>query len=180
MTNVLSWLWRLLTGRGEGVSPFPAGTGPSRLVLLRHAEKTGKKSDTGLSPAGTARAERLATYLPDTFGAPQFLIAARTSKRSRRPVETLEPLAAATGISIREDIDDSEVRKLVKALRDDATYRGRTGVISWRHSDLPRLISELGAPDALMPDWHEDDYTTVIVLDYGAGLPRAHRVEMPF
>lgn len=180
MTSMFSWLWRLLTGRHEGVSPFPDGAGPSRLVLLRHAEKTGKKSDTGLSPAGTARAARLARYIPEAFGTPHFLIAARTSKRSRRPVETLEPLAAATGLAIREDIDDSEVRKLVKALRDDAFYHGRTGVISWRHSDLPRLISELGAPDALMPDWHEDDYTTVIVLDYGSGPPRAKRAAMPF
>lgn len=180
MSSVLSWLWKLLTGRGAGVSPFPAGTGPARLILLRHAEKTGKKSDTGLSPAGTARAAQLATYLPETFGRPAFLIAARTSKRSRRPVETLEPLAAATGLSISDDLDDSEVKKLVKALRDDPAYRGKVGVISWRHSDLPDLAAALGAPDGFLPDWYEDDYTTVIVLDYGAGPPRAQRVAMPF
>ena len=175
---VVPWLMSLFISPRQ--SPFPKGTGPARLIVLRHAEKTGKKSDTGLSPAGTARAARLATYIPEAFGPPAFLIAARTSKRSRRPVETLEPLAAATGLSIRDDLDDSEVKKLVKALRDDPTYRGKAGVISWRHSDLPDLATALGALERLMPDWHEDDYTTVIVLDYGSDTPRAQRVAMPF
>lgn len=180
MSSVFSWLWKLFTGRDAGGSPFPAGTGPARLIILRHAEKTGKKSDTGLSPVGTARAVQLARYVPDTFGLPAFLIAARTSNRSRRPVETLEPLAEAMSLAIRDDLDDSEIRKLVKALRDDPAYRGRSGVVSWRHSDLPGLVAALGAPDDFLPDWDEDDYSTVILLDYGAGLPRAQRYTMPF
>lgn len=183
MTNVFTWLWRLVTGRPSraGTSPFPAGQGPARLVVIRHGEKTGKKSDPNLSPAGTARADRLATYIPETFGKPDFLIAAQTSKRSRRPVETLEPLAAALRLPIDDEFDDSEVKKLVRALRDDPVYRGKSGVISWRHSDIPRLVAALGAPESLLPDWHEDDYTTVVVIDYRDGKPpAARRLAMPF
>lgn len=183
MTGIFKQLWRLITGRGprEGTSPFPDGHGPARLIVLRHAEKTGKKSDSGLSPAGTARAARLVDYIPGTFGAPAFLIAARTSARSRRPVETLEPLAEAAGLSIRGDIDDSEVKKLVRALRDDDAYRSKAGVISWRHSDIPRLVASLGAPEDLLPDWHEDDYTTIVVIDYRDGAPPTARcIQMPF
>lgn len=183
MSNVFTWLWRLVTGRAlrAGTSPFPAGTGPARLVIIRHGEKTGKKSDQGLSPAGTARAARLTTYLPETFGAPEFLIAARTSKRSRRPVETLEPLAAALDLPINADVDDADVKKLVGALRDNSAYRGKAGVISWRHSDIPRLVAALGASDDVLPEWHEDDYTTMVVLEYRDGKPpAARRLAMPF
>lgn len=183
MTNIFKTLWRLITGRaiGAGGSPFPPGQGPSKLIVLRHAEKTGKKSDTGLSPAGTARADRLATYIPQSFGKPDFLLAAATSKRSRRPVETLEPLAAALRLAIESEFDDSDVKKLVRALRDDPSYRGKRGVISWRHSDIPRLVSALGAADDVLPDWHEDDYTTIVVIDYRDGHPpAARRLTMPF
>lgn len=183
MTNIFKTLWRLITGRGprDGTSPFAAGQGPARLVILRHAEKTGKKSDPGLSPAGTARAARLAAYIPETFGKPAFLFAAATSKRSRRPVETLEPLADALRLPIDATFDDAEVRKLVKALHDGDMFRAKSGVISWRHSDIPRLVAALGAPEDFLPGWAEDDYITVVVIDYRDGAPpAARRMQMPF
>lgn len=185
MTSIITWLKRLFFGtsqRGPGVSPFPVGTGPARLVVLRHAEKTGEKSDPHLSRAGSKRAKRLAKYLPETFGTPDFLIAARTSKRSRRPVETMEPLAAALELPIRDDLDDSDIAEVVEVLRDTAAYRGKFGVLSWRHSDIPALIEALGAPDDTLPrGWDEDDFTTIIDFSFTDGvLPRARRVEMPF
>ena len=76
MLNALfDWLKRLLSGtrRTEpGASPFAPGQGPARLLILRHAEKTGDKNDPYLSQPGQARADRLATYIPQTFGRPIF------------------------------------------------------------------------------------------------------------
>jgi hypothetical protein len=53
-----------------------------------------------LSPAGLQRAGRLASYIPQTFGKPDFLFAAADSEQSHRPVETIEPLSQATGVPI--------------------------------------------------------------------------------
>jgi hypothetical protein len=47
----------------------------ARILLMRHAEKTGDPKDPHLSQEGYARAANLAVYIPATFGVPQFLIA---------------------------------------------------------------------------------------------------------
>lgn len=175
--RLVSWL----LGRPYSASPFPPGTGPARLVVLRHAEKTGDKRDPHLSPAGRVRAERLVEYIPATFGQPNFLIAARSSKRSRRPVATLEPLAAALGLEVRAKIDDDDVDDLIRMLRDKPRFRGLLGVISWRHSELPTLIDALGAAAGTFPaSWDENDYTTIIEISYGStGEVQARRLRMP-
>jgi hypothetical protein len=179
------WLKRLFTGGrklASGVSPFPKGTGPSRLILLRHAEKLGDKRDPHLSLPGRQRAGRLVTYIPATFGQPQFLIAARTSKRSRRPVETLEPLAAALALEIRAKFDDNEISALIETLGEKPRYRGNLGVICWRHSELPSLMEALGVPSDASPSlWAETDYTTIIDVNFpGNGETKAKRLQMPF
>ena len=79
---------------------FQGGRQPgstSRIVLMRHGEKAGDPEDIHLSEEGQERAERLATYIPQTFGRPDFIFAADRSKRSIRSIETAEPLAAAVG-----------------------------------------------------------------------------------
>jgi hypothetical protein len=181
--GLFQWLKRLFTGAPEtpyGMSPFPPGTGPSRLIVFRHAEKTGDKRDPHLSLPGRQRAERLVEYIPATFGQPQFLIAARTSNRSRRPVETLEPLAAALALGLWAKIDDDEPAELIEALRGKQRYRGKLGVICWRHSELPGLLQALGVePETFPKAWDENDYTTVIDVTFaGNGEVNATRVQM--
>lgn len=182
--GLIAWVRRLFSPpqlTSKGVSPFARGTGPSRLILLRHAEKTGDKRDPHLSPPGTKRAEQLVAYIPATFGQPEFLIAARTSKRSRRPVETLEPLAASLALPIEADLDDEDVDALVRMLGKEAGFRGHTGVISWRHSDLPRLTAALCGVDLLADGWGDDDYTTIVDITYAEdGGTNAKKLSMPF
>jgi hypothetical protein len=182
--GLLQWIRQLFTrepGAPRRASPFPPGTGPARLIVLRHAEKTGDKRDPHLSPAGRRRAEHLVGYLPQTFGQIDFLIAARTSGKSRRPVETLEPLAASLGAEIWAKIDDDDGDDLVDALAVKPRYQGKVGVISWRHSELPDLLAMLGAPPGAYPrSWDETDYTTVVEITYPSdGSVLARPVEMP-
>ena len=162
-------------------SPFPPGTGPARIVVLRHAEKTGDKRDPLLSAAGVRRADMLVEYIPAMFGRPDFLIAAKTSKRSRRPVQTLEPIAAALALPVRAKIDDDDSDDLVEMLRDKPRYQGKFGVVCWRHSELPELLAMLGAAPGTYPvSWDENDYTTIVDIVFpGTGEVRATRMRMP-
>lgn len=180
--GIWSWLKRTLSGRTGGRSPFPPGTGPARLLVLRHAEKTGKKSDHHLSPEGQERAERLAAYIPKEFGKPDFLIAANRNKYSDRPVDTLKPLAAALGLGIIDHLEDEDAPGLVALMRDDPAFSGKLGVISWRHSDLPSLIAALGAAPGTYPDpWEEDLYALIADLQFTAGAPPIVRlITQPF
>jgi hypothetical protein len=183
--GLLTWfksLFRRAPTSLAGVSPFRADTGPARLIVLRHAEKTGDRRDRNLSPAGHERAMRLVPYVLETFGRPDFLIAAKSSDRSRRPVETIEPLAAAVGLEIKSKFDDDEVDALVAALGEKRAYRSKFGVISWRHSDIPSLVATLGAPADTFPgEWRESDYTTIIDITYSSGSKvTAKQLTMPF
>jgi hypothetical protein len=181
LTWFMSLLFRAPTSLA-GVSPFRPDTGPARLIVLRHAEKTGDWRDRNLSPAGHEHAMRLVPYVLETFGRPDFLIAAKSSDRSRRPVETIEPLAAAVGLEIKSKFDDDEVDALVAALGEKRAYRSKFGVISWRHSDIPRLVATLGAPaDTFAGEWRESDYTTLVDISYSSGAKvTAKRLTMPF
>lgn len=183
--NIIDWLKRLLTGtpRTEpGQSPFAPGTGPARLLILRHGEKTGDKNDPYLSQPGQARAETLAAYIPETSGKPDFLIAAKTSRKSQRPYDTLKPLAESLGLDIMEKFDDEEVDALVAHLGGKSKYAGKFGVISWRHSDIPALLEALGAPAGSYPqDWDYDEYKLMFEVRFADGrAPEVRRTIMPF
>lgn len=169
--------------RAGGVSPFAQGSGPARLLVMRHAEKTGDKRDKDLSEAGWARAEKLATYIPQALGRPDFLVAASNSVKSKRPKQTLEPLAKALGLEIWAELDDEEVGEMVAELASEPEWRGKFGVISWRHSDLPRLIGALGAPTGTYPDpWDSAVYDLMIEIVYDASgkTPRVRPITPPF
>jgi len=73
------------------VTPVPA------LLLVRHCESTGQAPDAGLTEHGRAQAHALAAMLARH---PLATITASTFRRTR---ETLEPLAALTGLPIAVD-----------------------------------------------------------------------------
>lgn len=181
--TITSWLKSLLGigPKATGVSPFPPRTGPARLLVFRHAEKPQSKKDRRLSPEGRARAERLVDFIPQTFGRPDFLIAAAPGKRSDRPVETLTPLAQALGLSIMDEISDNENDDLLARLQEDTSYAGKSGVICWRHSDIPGLLALLGAPDGTFPTfWGEEVYDLMFEIDYREhGTPNVRSFRSP-
>jgi phosphohistidine phosphatase SixA len=154
-------------------TPHPNG-GPSRIILMRHADKPDDPDDPDLSTAGVTRAQHLATYIPQTFGKPDYIIATARSKHSDRPVETVEPLGRAVGLSIQHDIPDKDFEDLVDEIFSDAAYRGKTVVICWHHGTLPAIAALLGAPAGSYPDpWPNDTYNVILDFRYdpNAGTP---------
>lgn len=184
LNDLIGLLKRLLFGTPRtqpGVSPFPTGHGPARVLIMRHAEKTGDPLDPHLSPEGQRRAERLVTYVPQTFGTPDFLIAARTSKKSQRPYDTLAPIADAFGLKIKEKFDDEDVDALVEHLGANEKYFAKFGVVSWRHSDIPALIAALGAPRGSYPEtWNSSVYNIIFEITFDGASPHVRQITEPF
>ena len=183
--NIFDWISSLLFGTPPtrpGASPFTPGHGPARLLIMRHAEKTGDDFDRHLSAQGQQRADRLVTYIPQTLGTPDFLIAAKPSKKSQRPTDTIAPLANALGLKINESFDDDETGALVEHLGGSQTNAAKFGVISWRHSDIPALMAALGAPDDSYPHaWDPAVFNLILDITFGAGAgPHVRQIVEPF
>jgi len=158
--------------------------GPSRIILMRHADKPDDPDDEDLSDAGVARAEHLATYIPQTFGRPDYLIATARSKHSNRPVETVEPLADAIGVHVQHDIRDDDFEELVEEIFSNPMYHGKTIVICWHHGKLPAIAALLGASPGNYPDpWPDDAYNIVLDFRYdpnSGNPPTVTRIREPF
>jgi phosphohistidine phosphatase SixA len=161
----------------------PSG-GPSRVILMRHADKPDDPEDEDLSEAGMARAEHLASYVPQTFGKPDYIIATAHSKHSNRPIETVKPLAEALGINFQHNIGDDDFEELVKEIFANPAYHGKTVVVCWHHGKLPAIAALLGAPAGSYPDpWPEDAYNIILDLRYdpnSGSPPTVTRVLEPF
>lgn len=156
--------------------------GPARILLMRHAEKTGDPADKSLSSVGKTRAENLAQYIPETFGKPDAIFAARQSKHSNRSVETVEPLAAATGNTLDKSYKDDDYGALVERLTSDPGLTGKSVVVCWHHSDLPEIAEALGAPPGSYPKpWDPTVFNMIIDMRFAPGSqPEISQIIEPF
>lgn len=140
-------------------------TGLRTVFVIRHAEKP----DEGphLSEQGHERTRALVGLFGDCFCRPDALFAAANKPGSRRPLETLEPLAAALGLPIDAGFKTAEVDRLAERLRGADAPPVRVALVSWRHGALPALARALGADDA-PTTWPEHVYDRVWRLLYVA------------
>jgi phosphohistidine phosphatase SixA len=144
----------------------------ARILLMRHAEKTGDPMDPHLSPDGYARAAKLADYIPATFGIPQFLIATSISKHSIRPIETIQPLSAKIGVAIDATYADQDYGALASQLLSDPRYAdaGTLIVVCWHHGNIPLMANALRAKPGSYPDpWDAHVFNQMLVLTYSGG-----------
>lgn len=145
---------------------------PHRVLLMRHAEKPAKDDDSvHLSPDGNKRADALADIFktskmrPNPFPVPDFIFAAKNSKSSARPVETVAVLAEKLKLSVNSKYQTEDYPKLVRDLFSNPKYEGKTILICWRHTKLPQFAKELKAHDA--PDvWHDETFDRVWQITY--------------
>jgi len=173
MQSHLKWTMLLIVVVGIGARrAFPADEGssnrPSLIMIIRHGEKPDETSgakDPNLTPQGYARAKALATVIPDHFPKPDFLFAAKKSKGSDRPVETITPLAQALDEPIDSKFKADAVDDLAHVVLSDPKYAGKVVLICWHHEKIPDLAKALGAKDA--PDnWSGKVFDQVWEIKY--------------
>jgi len=131
----------------------------TKVLIIRHGEKPGdpaidSDSDSrDLSSRGFERAKALATFIPQTFGRPDFLFATHASKHSDRPVETITPLSQAIGIGIDDKHADDDFQNVADDILSHPKYAGKLILICWHHGKIPELTGALGgnAPEDPWP-----------------------------
>lgn len=151
---------------------------PSQVILMRHAEKTGLPGDLGLSALGQARAQTLAACWPRFLGAPEAIIACRSTSKSTRPVDTVQPLAGRLGLAIDDRWGTQDFAALAAAVGAERTYENRRVLICWRHDTLPQLAASLGV---VAPLWPDDLYDVFWLLEneHGAARLRIENQRLP-
>lgn len=154
---------------------------PAKALIMRHAEKPDDQDDPNLSPAGQARAKALVSWYPQTFGQPDFIFAAAVSKRSERPVQTVQPLADALGLELHAQFVDDDYAALAEALLSKPEFHGKTALICWHHGNIPKLMKALGAPAGSYPaPWVPTVFNLILVADFLGDGPTVSQISEPF
>lgn len=159
-------------------SPATANA-PTRIIILRHAEKPADELDPHLSSAGREHALAWVPVLtaPDgpLYGQkPAALFAPHPTKGhpSVRPIETLQPFAESVARPIQSPFSSADVGSLADLVQH--RYRGQTVVICWVHEQLPNLVRALGVTTT-PPPWKGKDFHQIWVVDYPDGHARLSR-----
>jgi hypothetical protein len=155
---------------------------PGKILLLRHAEKPDGPRNPDLTEAGRARADKLAQFIPATFGKPDFVFAAAVAKNSVRAYLTMRPLCDAIGVALDASTKAKAYRDLATRLLSDPVFAGKLVVICWAHGELPKFADALNAPKGDYPDpWDDSVFNLILQLDYsGSGEPTVTSVIQPF
>lgn len=153
-------------------------------MLIRHAEKPakdsapygvtaeGERSKESLEVRGWQRAGGLANLMAPTNGhfqhaalaKPQFLFASKPLRRkgSKRPLETLTPLAQKLAIRINSNFQRSDFESM---LEEALSCKGVV-LICWQREYIPDIAAHILGNKNLSPkDWPEDCYDMIWVFD---------------
>jgi hypothetical protein len=185
MRTHISWLVLLcsLTWLGPRALALPA-----EVILLRHGEKPPDPDDVHLSPVGEERARMLARYIATTpaltnSGVPSVLFATGWTRRShsRRPFETLEPLAKQLHQPIRRPFLVEDYARLARQILTSPECDGKVVVVCWVHEFLPDLARALGVTPK-PPPWKGHIYDRVWKItwvDHRAQLRELRQPPLP-
>jgi hypothetical protein len=156
----------------------------TKIMLLRHAEKPakdgapygitrkGERSKESLEVRGWQRAGALATLFAPAnddldhseLATPQFLYASKPLRRkgSRRPIETITPLADKLAIKINSEFQRSQLVSMV----EDVVSRRGVVLICWQREYIPDIAALiLGAKNKAPSEWPEDRFDMIWVFD---------------
>jgi broad specificity phosphatase PhoE len=154
--------------------------GPSKIMIIRHAEKPvagkvegirarGELDAASLTVLGWQRAGALVRFFerpesthivrPDHLFAVRFDLSDVGS--SRRAKQTLRPLSNALGIAINDRFGKEQEDKLIQSLQP------LSGIvlIAWSHENIPKLVAAMGAEDMTPREWPDDRFDVVWVFE---------------
>lgn len=156
----------------------------TKIMLIRHAEKPtedsdangvtqkGQKSKESLEVRGWQRAGALTALLAPTdghfqhasFARPQFLFASKflKSKGSKRPVQTITPLANKLDLKVNDDFPRADFESML----EQVFLSEGVVLICWQREFIPNIAAYILGDKKIAPqEWPEDRYDMVWVFD---------------
>ena len=158
---------------------------PAQVIIIRHADKPADADDVNLSSKGRKRAAAWVPFLTHdprflTNGPPAALFAAGSHKgdHSRRPEETLAPLAKQLGLPIHTQYRNRDYDLLAREVKRNPIYNGKTVLICWVHDFMPQLAGALGVPPGQGKRWKSDDYGRVWLITFKESRPSVEELRL--
>lgn len=156
----------------------------SKIMVIRHAEKPsnhppiygvtleGERESESLSVRGWQRAGALASFFAPTDGRftdpslalPQSLYASKPTRRSgsRRPVETITPLAEKLAIRININFPKLYPEEML----EEIFLCAGVVLVCWQQEYIPKIANYiLGDRTTAPQDWPDDRFDMVWVFD---------------
>lgn len=156
---------------------------PPTIMIVRHAEKPGGGKPYGLRTSGRVDAESLTTrgwqragalvrlfapvdgrFAHPALATPTAIAASRADRKaggaSRRPKQTVKPLAALLGIEIDVRYQKGEETGLVTSILE----RDGVVLIAWEHEHIPALVAAIPGAPAVPGPWPADRFDLVWVF----------------
>ncbi len=169
-----------------------------KIMVIRHAEKPpgdpppygvtleGEREKESLTVRGWQRAGALADFFAPTNGLfsdpslarPQFLYASKPTKHngSRRPVETITPLAEKLAIRINSHFPKPETEDML----EEVFLCAGVVLICWQQESIPKIANYiLGSETTAPQDWPADRFDMVWVFDRDTAAARYSFRQVP-
>ena len=149
---------------------------PSRIMIIRHGEShdepgvdaPDRPDAHSLDVRGWQRAGALARFFRPHAGptdlTPDTIFSSKIAKgsESKRPQQTVAPLAALLGLGIGTD----HAKEQPDALMAQVLGCDGTVLVAWEHSVIPKLVAALPEPPPGVPaEWPKQRYDLVWILD---------------
>jgi hypothetical protein len=170
----------------------------TKIILLRHAEKPakddapygvnrkGERNKESLAVRGWQRAGALTNLFVPANGhfqhpalaKPQFLYASKplVRKGSRRPLQTIVPLAEKLAIEINSDFQRSDFESML----EEVFSRKGVVLICWQREYIPDIASLILGNNKIAPsDWPEDRFDMIWVFDLDRSSSRYKFKQVP-
>lgn len=154
-------------------NPFPNIKPAANIVIIRHAEKppdsgapfgvtlAGARDIHSLTSTGWARAGALANSFVPALR-PDRIYASMGKTDSRRPVQTVTPLALKLGLTIQTKYDATQTAAIAAELDE----KGGNSLVCWAHTELPQITKALGVTT---PAWPDDRFDLYWLLERVSG-----------
>jgi len=171
---------------------MPDAPRATKILLIRHSEKP-DASNEGVSPYGAPdpkslsvkgwqRAGALACFFAPPEGvarhpalaAPQFIFASHSS--SKRPEESVLPLAEKLGLRVNLDFGKGDEDRLVLAAKDCAGVV----LISWQHEYMVAVANAILGDNRIAPqEWPKERFDLVWIFDLDPQSGRYRFSQLP-
>ncbi|PTX63014.1 hypothetical protein C8N46_102415 [Kordia periserrulae] len=141
---------------------------PKEILIIRHAEKPADPSNENLATKGYERAAALAYYVPANFNTIDHIFAAGVGLKSpsKRPVETVTPLAARLNKKIHDSFLKYQYQDMVTHILNDDSYNDSVIAIAWQHTNIEAIATAFGAKEVPSSLWPESCFDLVWKLTY--------------